>query len=127
MKKSIFVLGLIGGIIGIISNALLLFTGLNMKVTERSVDSIIITSIIGIIFSIGSLVAACIVEKAKFISTGLMFLAAIINILTTLNSLSADNPLTFILCSITATILIVSGIMSLFVKWFYSNVKRPED
>ena len=49
MKKASFIIGLIGGILGILSCSFLLFTGLNMKVTEADVSKVIIFSIVGII------------------------------------------------------------------------------
>ena len=63
MKKVSFIIGLIGGILGIVSCGILLFAGLNMKVTEVDANKVIILSIIGLLLSILALVGACLDKK----------------------------------------------------------------
>lgn len=114
MKKASFIIGLIGGILGIISCGMLLFSGLNMKVTEAAVSKVIMFAIIGLLLSILALVGACINKK---VLTGIFILiGAIANIPCSLYSISADNPITFIMCIVTAILLLVSGIMRLCIK-----------
>lgn len=114
MKKASFIIGLIGGILGIISCGMLLFSGLNMKVTEAAVSKVIMFAIIGLLLSILALVGACINKK---VLTGIFILiGAIANIPCSLYSISADNPITFIMCAVTAVLLLVAGIMRLCLK-----------
>lgn len=115
MKKASYIVGLIGSIIGIISCGMLLFSGLNMKVTETQGPIIITLSIVGILFSILALVGACI-NKAKTLTGVFILLGAIANIPCILFSIGADNPISFITCAIAAIMLIVAGIMRLVVK-----------
>lgn len=114
MKKASFIIGLIGGILGMISCGMLLFSGLNMKVTEAAVSKVIMLAIIGLLLSILALVGACINKK---VLTGIFILiGAIANIPCSLYSISADNPITFIMCAVTAVLLLVAGIMRLCLK-----------
>lgn len=116
MRKASFIVGLIGGILGIISCGFLLFSALNMKVTEADINKVLTFSIIGLLLSIAALVGSCIVEKKKNLSGTLMIVAAIANIPCSLYSISADNPITFILCAVVAILLLISGIMALCLK-----------
>lgn len=115
MKKASFIIGLIGGILGILSCSFLLFTGLNMKVTEADVSKVIIFSILGILMSILALVGACISNK-KILTGTFIILGAIVNIPCSLYSISADNPVTFIFCGVTMILLFISGIIRLCEK-----------
>lgn len=116
MRKASFIVGLIGGILGIISCGFLLFSALNMKVTEADINKVLIFSIIGLLLSIAALVGSCIVEKKKNLSGILMIVAGISNIPCSLYSISADNPITFILCAVVAILLLISGIIALCLK-----------
>ncbi len=115
MKKASFIIGLIGGILGIISCGILLFSGLNMLVTNPQTNTVIAVSIAGLLLSILALVGACISGK-KALTGIFILLGAIANIPSTLFSISADNPITFIMCGITAILLLISGIMRLCEK-----------
>lgn len=115
MKKASFITGLIGGILGIISCGILLFSGLNMKVTEVNGTKVMIFSVVGLLLSILSLVGACINNK-KVLTGVFILLGAIANIPCSLYSISADNPMTFIICAVVAILLIVAGIMRLCEK-----------
>lgn len=115
MKKASFIIGLIGGILGIISCGMLLFSGLNMKVTEAAVSKVIMFAIIGLLLSILALVGACINNK-KVLTGIFILIGAIANIPCSLYSISADNPITFIMCILTAILLLISGIMRLCEK-----------
>lgn len=115
MKKTSFIVGLIAGILGIISNGILLFSGLNMKVTEAGVNQVLMFSIIGLLLSILALVGACMNNK-KVLTGIFILLGAIANIPSSLFSISADNPMTFIMCAVVAILLLVSGIMRLCIK-----------
>lgn len=115
MKKASFIIGLIGGILGILSCGILLFSGLNMLVTHAQTNTVIALAIIGIILSILALVGACINNK-KVLTGIFILLGAIANIPCSLFSLSADNPITFIMCAVVAILLLVSGIMRLCIK-----------
>lgn len=116
MKKASFIIGMIGGIFGILCCAFLLFSALNMKVTEADANKVLLFSIIGLIISIVALVGACIVEKNKIIAGIFMILGAIIHIPCSLYSLSADNPVTFIGCAVVTTLFSISGVMALCLK-----------
>jgi len=114
MKKASFIIGLIGGILGIVSCGILLFAGLNMKVTEVDANKVIILSIIGLLLSILALVGACLDKK---ILAGIFILVgAIANIPCVFYSIPADSPITFILCAVVAILLLISGIMKLCIK-----------
>lgn len=115
MKKASYIVGLIGSIIGIISCGMLLFSGLNMPVTNTQTNYVIVLSIAGLIFSILALVGACI-NKAKTITGILILLGALANIPCILFSIGADNPISFITCAIAAIMLIIAGIMRLVIK-----------
>ncbi len=116
MKKSSFIVGLIGGILGILSCGFLLFSGLNMKVTEVDGNKVLIFSIIGLLISILALIGACIVEKKKNLAGAFMLLGAVANIPCSLYSISADNQITFMICAVVVILLLVSGIMALCLK-----------
>ena len=104
MKKASFIVGLIGSILGIISCGILLFSGLNMKVTEADANTVLVLSIIGLLLSILALVGSCI--NSKKVLTGIFIIVgAIANIPCSLFSISADNPITFIMCIIVAILL----------------------
>ncbi|EOR20543.1 hypothetical protein A500_16435 [Clostridium sartagoforme AAU1] len=115
MKRASFIVGLIGGILGVISSGMLLFSGLNMKVTEAAASKVIMFAIIGLLLSILALVGACINNK-KVLTGIFILIGAIANIPCTLFSISADNPITFIMCAVVAILLLVAGIMRLCVK-----------
>lgn len=115
MKKASYIVGLIGSIIGIISCGMLLFSGLNMPVTNTQTNYVIGVSITGLIFSILALVGACI-NKAKTITGILILLGALANIPCILFSIGADNLISFITCAIAAIMLIIAGIMRLVIK-----------
>ena len=115
MKKASFIIGLIGGILGILSCGILLFTGLNMKVTNPQTNIVVVLSISGLLLSILALVGVCISNK-KALTGIFILLGAIANIPCTLFSIPADNPITFIMCGITAILLLISGIMRLCEK-----------
>lgn len=112
MKKTSFIIGLIGGILGIISCGMLLFSGLNMKVTEAAASKVIMFAIIGLLLSILALVGVCINNK-KVLTGIFILLGAIANIACIFFSIGADNPMTFITCGITSILLLTSGIMRL--------------
>lgn len=115
MKKASFIVGLIGGILGILSCGVLLFSGLNMKVTNPQTNIVIVVSIVGLLLSVLALVGACITNKKAL--TGIFILiGAIANIPCIVFSISADSPITFITCSVTGILLLVSGIMRLCEK-----------
>lgn len=115
MKKASFIVGLIGSIIGIISCAILLFVGLNMKVVEADVNKVIVLAIVGLLLSILALVGTCINNK-KVLTGIFILIGAIANIPCSLYSISADSPATFIMCAVVAILLLISGIMRLCVK-----------
>ena len=115
MKKASFIVGLIGSILGIISCGALLFSGLNMKVTESHASTVIILAIIGLLLSILALVGACINNK-KVLTGIFIIIGAIANIPCALFSISADNPITFIICIVVAILLLISGIIRLCIK-----------
>lgn len=46
MKKASFIIGLIGGILGIVSCGILLFTAFNMKVTEADGPKVLMFSVV---------------------------------------------------------------------------------
>lgn len=115
MKRASFIVGLIGGILGVISSGMLLVSGLNMKVTEVAVSKVIMFAIIGLLLSILALVGACINNK-KVLTGIFILIGAIANIPCSLYSISADNPITFIMCAVVAILLLVAGIMRLCVK-----------
>lgn len=115
MKKASFIVGLIGGILGAISCSILLFAGLNMKVTEEDVTKVMVVAIIGLLLSILALVGACI-NNRKVLTGIFMIAGALINIPCVLFSISADNPITFIMCAVVTILLLISGIMRFCVK-----------
>lgn len=112
MKKTAFILGLIGGILGILLCGMLLFIGFSMKVTNPAGNITLIFSILGLLSSIAGLVGACLVNNCK--SSGkLMGIACLINFVTAFISISADSPINFI-GGLTVTILfLISTIFSL--------------
>ena len=114
MKKASFIIGLIGGILGIVSCGILLFTAFNMKVTESDGPKVLMFSAIGLLLSILALVGACLDKK---ILAGIFILVgAIANIPCVFYSIPADSPMTFIMCIVTAILLLISGIMKLCIK-----------
>lgn len=116
MKKACFVVGLIGGILGMLSNAYLLITVLNMKVTGMSGNIVLGVSILGLLLSILALVGVCIESKIKTLSGMLIYLGAIANIPSSLFSITVDNPITVILCAIVAISLLIVGKMKLSLE-----------
>lgn len=123
MKTASFTIGLIGGILGIIGNGILLFSGLNMKVTAVDGNKVLIFAIAGLLLSILALVGACI-NNNKVLTGIFILIGAVANIPSSLYSISADNPMTFIICAVVSILLIVSGIMRLCVKQSYNNIAR---
>lgn len=115
MKKASYIVGLIGSIIGIISCSILLFSGLNMLVTNPQTNYVIALSIVGLLLSILALVGVCINNK-KILTGIFILIGALANIPCVLFSIGADNPMTFIACAIAAIMLIIAGIMRLVVK-----------
>jgi len=116
VRKPSFILGLIGGILGILACVFLLFSGLNMKVTEVDSTKVMIFAFLGILLSILALVGACIIEKKKTLAGVFMIVGAIANIPCSLYSISADNQITFLLNAVVTILLLISGIMALCVK-----------
>jgi hypothetical protein len=115
MKKASFIVGLIGSILGIISCAILLFSGLNMKVNEPHGNGVIIFAIIGLLLSILALVGSCINNKK--VLTGIFIILGFVgNMPCSFYSVFANNPITFIMCAVVAILLLISGIMRLCEK-----------
>lgn len=103
MKKSSFIIGLIGAILGIVSNGILLSSSdINNKLKMFTVAAII--------FSIIALVGVLISSKIKSLARVLMFMGAISNIHISITSAINGNFLVCILCSGAAILLLGAGI-----------------
>lgn len=113
MKKSAFILGLIGGIIGIISCGMLLAIALNMKVTNVHADSVLAFSILGLLASIAGLVGACIVNNKSKLAGILMLIGTVLNVLAAFNSIGSDSTINFVVGLITAMLFLIAGIFAL--------------
>ncbi|EGT4137963.1 DUF4064 domain-containing protein [Clostridium perfringens] len=113
MKKSAFTLGLIGGIIGIISCGMLLVIALNMKVTNVHANSVLTFSILGLLASIAGLVGACIVNNKAKVAGILMLIGTVLNVFAAFNSIGADSPINFIAGLVTAILFLIAGIFVL--------------
>lgn len=116
MKKVTFILGLIGGIMGIISCLLLLFIGLTMKVTiPDGITTVIITIInggLGLLATIAGLVGACIAQNNNKLAGILMIIATIFNIIVSFTSINAQSPLSFLMGFIVAILFLISSIFA---------------
>lgn len=112
MKKATFILGLIGGIIGIISCILLLLIGLNMKVTNPHGTQTLIFGSLGLLASIAGLIGACIAQNKNKLAGILMTIATIFNIVVAFTSISANSPLNFLMGLLVAILFLISTIFA---------------
>lgn len=103
MKKSSFIIGLIGAILGIISNGILL--------ASPDIDKKLrMFTIAAIIFSIIALVGVLISGKIKSLARVLMFMGTISNIHISITSAINGNFLVCVLCAGAAILLLGAGI-----------------
>ncbi len=116
MKKTSFVIGLIGGILGILSNAYLLITFLNMKAVGMFGSLVQGVSILGILLSVVAIVGICMERKIKNLSGILIFLGAISNLSSSLFSISIDCTITLILCAVAGILLLITGKIKLSIQ-----------
>lgn len=112
MKKTAFILGLIGGILGILLCGMLLFIGFSMKVTNPAGGSTLTFASLGLIASIAGLVGACLVNNGNKLSGKLMGVACLINFAAAFASISADSPINFIGGLTVAILFLISTIFS---------------
>lgn len=113
MKKTAFILGLIGGIFGILLGCMLLFIGFNMKVTNPAGDSTLTFAFLSILASIAGLVGACIVNNKEKLSRIFMIIAFIVNLAAAFTSISADSPINFIGGLVVAILFLISSIFTM--------------
>lgn len=115
-RKTEFVLGLISGILGILSCGLLIFKALMMPVANQMGNSVIAIGIIALLFQIAGLVCSLVVEKNPKLMGIIILCAGIADIPASLWSISADSPISFLLCAVTAILFIITGIIALVKK-----------
>ena len=115
MKKTAFILGLIGGIFGILLGCMLMFIGFNMKVTDPAGDSTLIFGLLSILASIGGLIGACIVNTKEKLSRIFLIIAFVINLFASFTSISANSPINFIGGLVVTILFLISSIFS-FIK-----------
>lgn len=113
MKNSSFILGLIGGILGILLGGILVMIGLNMKVTDPNSTNVLIFGVLALLSSIAGLVGACIVKNNGKFAGILMIIATIFNIIAAFNAIGGDSPINFIGGFIVAILFLIGGILAL--------------
>lgn len=113
MKNAIFTLGLIAGIIGILSCGLLLFTGFNLPVTHQDGEMILIVAAAGLLLQVAGMVFSFIVAKNPKILGALIIIVGITNIAVVTYSIAADSQISFIGAAISGVMFLVAGIMAL--------------
>lgn len=113
MKRSALILGLIAGIVGIISCGGLLYVGLNTTLEHENVYGVIIVSLIGLILQIVGLVYALMVESKTKTAGKVMIVAGVFNLIVCIFSILGDSPITFIACFIVFILFLISGIFAI--------------
>ncbi|WP_368488435.1 DUF4064 domain-containing protein [Clostridium sp. BJN0013] len=113
MKKTAFILGIIAGVVGIISCGGLLYVGLNSPATDKNANDVIIAASIGIIFQIIGLVYALMVESKTKTAGKVMIVAGIFDFIAAFFSTIGDSPITFISCLIVFVLFLISGIFAI--------------
>ena len=111
MKLISMITGLIGGIFGFILNSLMLLMGATTDMVSQAENMVlIIVGAIGVIFSLVSLVSACIMNANKVVTGVLLIIGATINILCLICAMMVCNTVIFVLFIATIIMLIIGSI-----------------
>lgn len=116
MKKSVFTLGLIAGIAGIVSCGILLYVYFGMPADKEGIGGILGIGIVALLLQIAGLVFSISAEKKTKLAGIVMILAAISDLVASLASMSIDSIISFLLCFITFILFLIAGIISITTK-----------
>lgn len=110
MEKSIFILGLIGGIIGILMGTVLVILGLNSKVTDIFGTQEILCGVVAVLSSIIGLIGGCINRKFMLI------IAFILNLIAAFNLISNSSTGLYFSVEMVVTILFLVATILAFLN-----------
>lgn len=116
MKKSVFTLGLIAGIAGIVSCGILLYVYFGMPADKEGIGGVLGIGIVALLLQIAGLVFSISAEKKTKLAGIVMILAAISDLVASLASMSIDSIISFLLCFITFILFLIAGIISITTK-----------
>lgn len=114
MKKTALILGLIAGIVGILSCGILLFIELTTTTMERQYVNITTwVAFVSLILQILGLVYALMVERKPKTAGKIMIIAAVADLISSFFSILGDSPVSFISCFVVFVLFLIAGIMAL--------------
>lgn len=110
MGKSLSILGLIAGIIGILSCGALLFTARNTPLGHAYVNDVLFVYAIALNLQIIGLMFAIQGSKNSHITGIIMIIAGISDLIAGVFSIVGDNPASCIACFVVFILFLVAGI-----------------
>lgn len=116
MKKAIFTIGLIAGILGILANGLLIMKGFGMPAYDDDTWVVLKVSAIVILVQIAGLIFSVTAEKNPKLFGVFILVAGLLNYFTLSSSILIDLPASFLIGAIAGILFIIAGVMSLTQK-----------
>ncbi len=113
MKKAIFTIGLIAGIVGILAGGLVVMKAFDMPAYDDGATIALRTSVVIILLQIAGLIFSVTADKNPKLFGAFITVAGLANYGTVKNSIRVDLPAGFIIGIIAGLLFIIAGVMSL--------------